>query len=39
MKSEKGSPKRPSSEEKRPYVRPELKRFGELKDMTAAGGS
>ena len=39
MKLEKGTPKEPNSQEKRPYIRPGLKKFGCLKDMTAAGGS
>ena len=35
MKLEKGTPKEPNSQEKRPYIRPGLKKFGELKDMTS----
>ena len=37
MKSVEGTPKKPNSAEKRLYIRPELKKCGELKDMTAAG--
>jgi len=35
MKSEKESRKERISESKRPYIKPELRKFGSLKDVTA----